>query len=73
MIPRAEFGRPRDGTRWRARIRPGSRSGLRAGELYQGLGIDSVSGYRWVEDGKWARCVAEGELELIEGGLSDRG
>lgn len=66
MIRLEESGRQRDGTRWRARIRPGSASGLRGVDLYFGLGRDQVPGYLFIEDGKWARCLHENELELVE-------
>jgi len=66
MIRLEESGRRRDGTRWRARIRAGAKSGLVPGELYWGLGADQVAGYQWIEDGKWARCVSTGELEPVE-------
>ena len=66
MVLLDESGRKRDGTRWRARIRAGAKSALRQGEIYEGLGGDLVPGWVWLEDGKYARCVSEGELERVE-------
>lgn len=66
MIRLEESGRQRDGTRWRPRIRAGAKSGLREGAIYAGLGRDYVPGYLWIEDGGWARCVSEGELERVD-------
>jgi hypothetical protein len=65
MILLNESGRKRDGRRWRAKVRSGSRSGLRDGIIYEGLGRDFVPGYVWLEDDKWARCVSEAELEPV--------
>lgn len=62
MIPLDACGRRRDGTRWRARSR---QPGLTAGQVYEGLGEDDVKGYVWLEDGKWARCVGRGEVDLV--------
>jgi hypothetical protein len=66
VIRLEESGRQRDGTRWQARSRPRARSGLRAGDVYDGLGLDQFEGYVWLVDGKWARCVSARELERVE-------